>query len=136
MGVEFSLPYLCVVCTTLFKSPHSLVFLKVFQGFKIVFVNLNFSEIKPSKGVLNQVFNIGILGIVLYLTLNLFRSIQVRSFSFSLFHQRDKRVSKSWETLDMVVTRVSGQTKLRGVCNEGLGVDQVTCVTESRVLQL
>jgi len=32
--------------------------------------------------------------------------------------------------------RVSEWTKLRGVCNEGLGVDQVTCVIESHMLRL
>jgi len=38
--------------------------------------------------------------------------------------------------LDVVVTRVLELTKLRGACNNGLGVDQVTFVTESCMLQL
>ena len=45
-----------------------------------------FSKRKPSNRVLNRVFNIGIIGIILYLTFSLFKSIEVRCFSFSLVH--------------------------------------------------
>ena len=56
----------------------------VFQGTKSSFRWENFLIEKPSRSVLNWVTCIGIIGIVLYLTFSLFRSIQSKVFFYSL----------------------------------------------------
>jgi len=85
-----------LVIVSLFKPAN---FVNFPQGFsrlssaKIAFLSLNFPVRKTFKRVLNRVFIIGIIGVVLYLTLSLFRSIQVR-YCLSVF-DLDKRLSKS-----------------------------------------
>ena len=57
--------------------------LTVFQGAKSSFLRENFLIEKPSRSVLNWVIYIGIIGIVLYFTFSLFRSIQSKVFFYS-----------------------------------------------------
>ena len=81
----------------LFKRPITSTFLRIFHDFqvlKLLFWVWIFLWEKPSKRLHNRVFIVGIIRVVLYLTLSLFRSIQVRC-SLSHFRHRDKRLSLS-----------------------------------------
>ena len=98
----------------------------VFQGAKSSFLEESFLIEKPSRSVLNWVIYIGIIGIVLYLTFSLFRSIQSKVFFYSFLSSVKSRVCPSlgrlWtccvthsqaENSYVCVTRVSEETKLR-----------------------
>ena len=97
----------------------------VFKGANWSFLREIFLIEKPSRSVLNWVIYIGVIRIALYLTFNLFRSIQSKAFFYSPLLSvrlecvqvlgdfgRDVWVVLTWRLVYVFATRVSGKTKL------------------------